>query len=177
MVRIPDRTRDLAVVSLYGIWDSMGDGRAIYAEATLHRAISDLTPLLQRPRTDVVLAGDLNIYRNWQHGSPDADRLWADRYDTVFDRLAAYGLTYRGPLRGSATDGGTCRCGLRDDCRHVNTYRTSAGNLFQLDYVFASSAVDVTRCDPADPPASRESRHRAWQLSDHLAVLVDVVLA
>src|SRR3954449_9533403 len=66
-------------VTLYGMWDSMGKGRDIYAEATLHRAISDLTPLLQRSRTDVLLAGDLNVYRNWQHGSPEGDRLWAGR--------------------------------------------------------------------------------------------------
>ena len=34
-------------VSLYGLWEEMPDFSDRYAEATLHRAISDLTPLLQ----------------------------------------------------------------------------------------------------------------------------------
>ena len=53
--------RRLTVVSLYGIWDLVGGTRDKYVEATLHRAISDLSVVFQEPAADLVLvAGNVN---------------------------------------------------------------------------------------------------------------------
>jgi len=46
-----DGGRSVTVVSLYGIWDRMLDSGDMYAEATLHRAISDLTMVFQERAT------------------------------------------------------------------------------------------------------------------------------
>jgi hypothetical protein len=89
-----DGGRRLTVVSLYGIWDRMLDSGDNYVEATLHRAISDLTVVLQERSAEYVLvAGDLNIYSY-------SDRtMWGDRRLTVLSRFAAYGLEICGPFR------------------------------------------------------------------------------
>lgn len=56
------------MVSLYGIWHTMPDSKDIYAEASLHRAPSDLALLFQARATErLVLAGDLNIWRGYGH--------------------------------------------------------------------------------------------------------------
>ena len=53
----------LTLVSLYGIWDRMTDSGNLFVEATLHRAISDLTVVFQqRAAAYVLVAGDLNLY-------------------------------------------------------------------------------------------------------------------
>ena len=53
----------LIVVSLYGIWDLVSGTRDRYVEATLHRAISDLSVVFQEPGADLTLvAGDFNLY-------------------------------------------------------------------------------------------------------------------
>lgn len=78
--------RRLTMVSLYGIWDLVGGSRDKYVEATLHRAISDLSVVFQEPCADLILvAGDFNLYsyrseaRSWiaacrcGRASPDMD--------------------------------------------------------------------------------------------------------
>lgn len=150
------------VISLYGIWEGSSDRDGIYAEATVHRAISDITPLLQSRNAErIVLAGDLNVWRGY--GS------WKDRYQTVFDRLAALGLELAGPFRAEGCpplEGCPCRQG--DDCRHVVTYRwhsKETSNPYQLDFVF-TRGVEVTGCVALD-------RERYWACSDHLPVVID----
>lgn len=157
---------DVLVISLYGLWDTMTDNGDIYAEASLHRAISDLTPLLQARRHQrVILAGDFNIYRNWS----TADRIWGPRYDTVFDRLAAYGLRYAGPQREADKPPlAGCRCRLGESCTHVQTYRhqrKQTATPYQDDYFFASEAVTVEACHASDDAA-------AWTVSDHLPLFM-----
>ena len=101
----------LTVVSLYGLWERMPDGGDIYAEATLHRVISDVTPVLQaRDRHPIVLAGDLNLWHDYP------ERVWGERYRTVFGRLAAYDLEVVGPFREPAVPApGNCVCGRPRD--------------------------------------------------------------
>ncbi len=127
-----------ALVSLYGIWDTQPGGSLISSEATLHRAISDLTPLLQS-REPVLIAGDLNIHR----GYGDAFDGWAAKYDTVFDRLAAYGVELVGPFRAEGTVLEGCPCGGGAECRHVMTRPDGSGRPRQLDWVFARGLGDV----------------------------------
>ena len=154
--------KTITVISLYGIWDR--DDRYLFAEATLHRAISDLTILLQeQQRTHVVLAGDLNIFFEWDQAEYDA--YWAARYETVFTRLAAYGLDPVGPFGNQPLAG--CACGRGDDCRHVRTFafqRKPENRLNQLDFVFATSPLQPLSCNALEDDA-------AWRYSDHLPVV------
>lgn len=87
----PDST-PVALVSLYGIWDTQPGKNWIFTEATTHRALSDLTPLMQSGE-QVVIAGDLNIL----HGYPDLDE-WMPRANTIFDRVKPYSFEVVGPF-------------------------------------------------------------------------------
>ena len=155
----------VTLVSLYGVWDR--DERWLFSEPTLHRAISDLTIVLQaRERSNVVLAGDLNIYWQWEEA---AGPPWAARYNTVFNRLAAYGLSMAGPVGESPLD--RCPCGRGRNCRHVRTYAHNgnpANKPYQLDFVFTSEATTARTCRVLDD--------EAWQHSDHLPVLAEIVV-
>ena len=161
-VGLPDLGHPLVVVSLYGVWHQpSGNG----AEATVHRAISDLTPLfLTEPR--VVVAGDLNIFRN----TNNEGQL---RFDTVFTRLHAYNLRLRGPFRSSGSQPlQDCTCGQgADGCDHVETFRLLRDNAlpYQDDYVFASEALEVVFCKPVHDPEVRELRY-----SDHWPVIASL---
>lgn len=152
----------ITVISLYGIWDR--DDRYLFSEATLHRAISDLTLLLQeKKRSHVVLAGDLNVFYQWDRATYDS--YWAPRYDTVFTRLAAYGLNLVGPFGDQPLDG--CECGRDLECRHVRTFafqRKPENRLNQLDYAFATPSLRLAECRVLDDAA-------AWHYSDHLPVI------
>ena len=95
----------LRLISLNGILDQ--DAEHLFSEATLHRAISDLTLLFQqRQRERILLAGDLNIFWQWDKSSIDGD--WAPRFNTVFDRLGAYGMDLIGPHGERPMDGCPC---------------------------------------------------------------------
>jgi hypothetical protein len=152
----------LTVVSLYGIWDLAAGTGHKYVEATLHRAISDLSVVFQQPQADLILvAGDLNLY-----DYPVGDAL-TDRSLTVWDRLAAYGLKICGPFRPS-DEPRLARCRCPDSaCRHVNTYLNGANpknRPYQLDYFLATPSLRerLTGCraDP-DPDWMTHSDHRA----------------
>jgi endonuclease/exonuclease/phosphatase family metal-dependent hydrolase len=154
--------RPLALVSLYGVWHQpSGNG----AEATVHRAISDLTPLfLTEP--GVVVAGDLNIFRNTNNEGQV-------RFDTVFTRLDAYNLRLRGPFRSSGSPPlQDCTCGQgADSCDHVETFRPLRKNAkpYQDDYVFASETLQFLSCKPVHDPEIRERRY-----SDHWPVMATI---
>jgi len=153
----------LTVVSLYGIWDLVaGPPRGSYVEASLHRAISDLSVVFQEPGADLILvAGDFNLYTY-----PVGDTL-ADRSLTVWSRLAAYGLERCGPFRPDH-EPRLARCPCPDSaCRHVNTYLHGANpknRPYQLDYFLATPPLRerLTDCwaDP-DPDWMAHSDHRA----------------
>ena len=58
-VQHPDAAQEVVLISLYGLWHTpSGNG----AEATVHRALSDLTVLFLAAQL-IVLAGDLNLFR------------------------------------------------------------------------------------------------------------------
>jgi len=153
----------LIAVSLYGIWDLInGPPRRNYVEATLHRAISDLSVVFQEPEADLILvAGDFNLYTY-----PVGDAL-TDRSLTVWDRLAAYGLEICGPFRPGG-EPRLARCPCPDSaCRHVNTYLNGANpknRPYQLDYFLATPSLRerLRGCwaDP-DPDWTAHSDHRA----------------
>lgn len=152
------------LVSLYGLWETMPDTKDIYAQATLHRALSDLALLLQARATKrVVVAGDLNIWRGY------GGKNWEPGYRSVFERLDAYGVALIGPHRAADTPLEGCPCGAGADCSHVRTYRhqrRADGTPYQNDYAFARGVA------PATCVALDDESH--WQHSDHCPLLVDL---
>jgi len=138
VVSVPG-SKPVTVVSLYGLLDERSD-------ASVHRALSDLTPLFEDRRYNrlLLLGGDLNTLCIGQVGSA---RLARDQ--GVLDRITrGFGLVdllrehirindpERGPLKG-------CKCSLGDECRHTWTYRKSRASTipYQDDYLFASRTL------------------------------------
>lgn len=163
-VATPGR-RPVTVISLYGIWDTMSDTGEIYAYASLHRALSDLTPIIQSRDAQIILAGDLNVWQGYG-GAP-----WEERYRVVFDRMASQGLKLVGPFRPDeqpALD--DCPCGPRPGCRHVATFRYQSNprnRPYQNDFVLATAelarvAVVTTVTEDA-----------LWLHSDHVPVIAE----
>jgi hypothetical protein len=93
-VEFADET--ITLVSAYALWERPSDESAwIYADASVHRLISDIATLIStEQRHRVIVAGDLNILRGYgENGS----RYWKGRYDSVFSRMEAMGLPFVGP--------------------------------------------------------------------------------
>src|SRR5690606_10810552 len=78
-----------------GATDARNPGSWMYADASTHRLISDLSALIGTQFGHRILAaGDLNILHGYgDHGS----RYWAGRYASCFSRIQALGLTFVGP--------------------------------------------------------------------------------
>jgi hypothetical protein len=79
---LPDGSK-LTLISVYGLIDSG------YSVTTLHRILSDLTPLFddRRYNAHVVLGGDLNASTQAEEGY-----LHLARHRLVFERIKAFGL-------------------------------------------------------------------------------------
>jgi endonuclease/exonuclease/phosphatase family metal-dependent hydrolase len=159
----------LTAVSVYAPWERpLGSDTPIWADASAHRLLSDLTPLIGR-RLPIVVSGDWNILRGY---GERGDSYYGGRYQTVFDRAEALGLTYIGPRFPGGRQALPWPSELPDDSDCVPTYYHSRQKpetaTRQLDFVFASRPLAnrvraVALNDPAD-----------WGPSDHCRVLIDV---
>jgi hypothetical protein len=133
----------ITVASIYGAWTSpvpWKKGGWIYADASVHRLISDLSALVASQRGHrIIVAGDLNILHG--HGDHGSD-YWRARYQTVFDRMAAIGLPFVGPQHPNGELCASWPAELPRDSRNVPTFRTAKADpssaTRQLDFVFAS---------------------------------------
>jgi endonuclease/exonuclease/phosphatase family metal-dependent hydrolase len=142
----PPTGQPVTVISAYAAWETAhrdsGSGW-IYADASAHRLISDLSVLLKAQTTHrVILAGDWNIF----HGYGDnGNAYWADRYATVFDRLSALGLMFAGPQSPDGCRAGTPPNEIPPDSLNVPTRhspgQTPGAAAHQLDFVFASRSI------------------------------------
>ena len=161
----------ITVASVYAKWERpLGRDQPCWADASAHRLLSDLTPLLwDQRRHPVVIAGDWNILHGYgEHGDP----VWAARYATVFERARSLGLRLVGPF---AVDGEKLEpwpAELPTDSRCVPTYhhsrQTPATATRQLDFVFASESI-------ADRVTARAHNSPGeWGPSDHCRILIDV---
>jgi exonuclease III len=155
-----ERAEDVTVISLYGLMDEKSD-------ASMHRSLSELTPLFEdnRHRHRLLLGGDFNVLA--APGRKDPVRA---RHLLVLERIKAFGLVDclerkrpPGPLEA-------CPCGFGDDCRHTWTkfdpQRPTVA--YQDDYLFASPALADTldTCAAYDP--------RAWaSVSDHAPIVAE----
>jgi hypothetical protein len=170
----PPAGAPLIVASMYAPWerphrDTGSDW--IYADASVHRLVSDLSALVGRQDGHrIVAAGDLNILHGYgEHGSA----YWAARYATVFSRMSALGLSFVGP---QAPEGRQAKPWPVDELpkasKNVPTYHTNhqtpATATRQLDFLFASRGlaehVRATALNAAD----------SWGPSDHCRVEIEI---
>ncbi len=163
-VTAPGR-QPLVVVSMYAPWTrphTSTGSHWILSDASAHRVVSDLSAFIGNQHHRILAAGDLNIlYGHGEHGSA----YWAARYETVFTRLAALGLSFVGPQAPQGRQADPWPAELPRTSRNVPTYhhnrQTPATATRQLDFVFASESL----ADTAQVRALNEVEH--WGPSDH----------
>lgn len=169
----PDTHEQFTLVSLYGFWESPRSKakRAwIYADASVHRLISDLSVFIaSETKHRIIAAGDLNILHGY---GEKGNEYWAKRYATVFDRMSALGLEFVGPQYPNGSKAKPRPAELPAESANVPTYHTArqgpAGATRQLDFVFASRelAPRVSVC--------ALNRPEEWGPSDHCRIAIDV---
>src|SRR5215212_6534900 len=130
----------ITLVSMYAVWGKSPPEHSlsnIYADASAHRLLSDLSGIVNDARSHRVIAvGDLNIlHRYGEHGNS----YWAARYATVFDRAEAMGLRFVGPQAPHGRQANPWPAELPEDSQDVPTYHTRRqgpmGAARQLDFV------------------------------------------
>ncbi len=159
------------VASVYSPWETATSGKNwIYADASAHRLISDLSGLIDSQRGHrLIVAGDWNILHGYgERGSP----YWQRRYQTVFDRMEALGLSFCGPQHPHGIQAEPWPNELPEHSLNVPTYRRNrndpATGTRQLDFVFASSALAPRVTVRADNGPGR------WEPSDHCRLVITV---
>jgi exonuclease III len=163
----------LILASMYAPWEefhSEARSTKIYADASVHRLISDLSAFIgHNDKHRIIAAGDLNIlYGYGEHGDP----YWASRYETVFNRMAALELSFVGPQAPHGRPAEPWPEELPQTSKNVPTYYHSHQNpasaTRQLDFVFASKA----RKDCVSVRAINEPNE--WGPSDHCRVEITI---
>jgi endonuclease/exonuclease/phosphatase family metal-dependent hydrolase len=170
---IPPSGEPFIVASLYGLWESPHrhtNSDWIYADASVHRLISDLSALIGRSSGHrIIAAGDLNIlYGYGEHGSS----YWRERYATVFARMNALGLSFIGPQLPAGRPAEPWPGELPSTSKNVPTYHTNrqtpATATRQLDFVFASSnfadRIQLTAVNDVE----------SWGPSDHCRIEIEI---
>lgn len=164
----------IVVISMYASWKkplaSTGNGRRIYADASAHRLISDISAFIgYQSKHRIIAAGDLNIlYGYGEHGSD----YWADRYKTIFTRMEALGLTFVGPQHPHGRQATPWPSELPADSLNVPTFYHSRQSpetaSRQLDFVFASKSIaEQVTVRALNDPAE-------WGPSDHCRVEIEL---
>lgn len=172
-VRHPETNEVITLISMYGSWENVHTstrGSWIYADASVHRLISDLSVFIARETGHkIIAAGDLNILHGY---GEEGSEYWARRYQTIFDRFRNLGLQFIGPQSPAGRQAHPWPEELPRESRNVPTYHTShqtcAAATRQLDFVFASSAI-----------ANRVAAHalntpQEWGGSDHCQIRIVV---
>ena len=155
--------RPVVIASVYALWDyawlPRGD-RPRYAHTSLHRAISDLTPVLDAAANGmpVILGGDFNT--SSQFPSPHREA-----FRTVHDRLSGLGL-HNVSIRPEAQLLEGCPC-VDEPCRHLQTYEGRTP--YQDDYIYVSE--DLVRCIKL---VEIERTERVQAVSDHFPLVVEI---
>lgn len=170
-------TEPFIVASMYGRWvgphPSIEASWEIYADASVHRIISDLSAFIGHddPRTHRILAaGDLNITYGYGHGSGP---YWDRRYETVFERMESIGLEFMGPQLPNGRQAEILATGEPKGSKNVVTYHlpnrtpaTASNN--QFDFAFASrgfhESINVRALNEVDE----------WGSSDHCRLLIEI---
>jgi endonuclease/exonuclease/phosphatase family metal-dependent hydrolase len=153
----------VTMVSMYGAIEYG------YAATTVHKQLSDLTPLFESKRKDqIILGGDLNCSTQLAspHGYWDAN---------LFNRIRQFGLVdLLEQTKECRTPRPDCVCDDVPNCGHVQTFRHPRSAVpWQDDYLFASTKlaeklVDCYALDDGEPDP--------WSLSDHCPIVADFEL-
>jgi len=147
---------NVTAIALYGLLDERSD-------ASVHRSLSDLTPLFENRRYNkrLVLGGDLNSWTGWPAGSPSLAR-----DESIFQRIAAFGLVdclVANPTRDNRGRLQDCPCSFGPECRHTRTRidRQHPEIPYQMDYLFASPALAerLVKCEALDLGSDSPSDH------------------
>jgi len=163
----------IIVISMYGFWERphrLTGGNRIYADASVHRLISDLSTFIGRQTNHRIIAsGDLNILFGYgEHGS----KYWASRYASVFTRLESLGLKFVGPQAPNGRHANPWPAELPPDSKNVSTFhsnrQTPETASRQLDFVFASGNI----ANHVNVFALNQPRE--WGPSDHCRIIVDL---
>ena len=174
-VQVIDTAERLTVASVYGLWESpvaSADSSWIYADASVHRVLSDISALVgQENLPPLLVSGDLNIYLGY--GDKGSD-YWKERYESVFARAAALGLIFVGPQAPDGHPAKSRPAEVPRESRNVPTFRTKPGDpasaTRQLDFVLASESL-------ADRITVRAlNGEEEWGPSDHCRVAIDLRL-
>lgn len=175
IIRIKETGEEITLVSMYAHWMNpiqMAGSKWIFADASVHRLISDLCGLIaHQKKHKVIAAGDLNILHGY---GEDGSLYWKNRYDAVFERFKALGMCFVGP---QAPEGGRQADPwpkeLPEDSFNVPTFyhnrQTSERATRQLDYVFASESI----ADRVKVKALNNLEE--WGTSDHCRILIDLI--
>ena len=169
----PPSGEPLLVVSMYAPWeephDTTGSGW-IYADASVHRLISDLSALIgQQEGHRILAAGDLNILHGYGEGG---SLYWKDRYGTAFGRMAALGLSFVGPQAPAGRPAEPWPAELPPESENVPTFHTNRQTpstaTRQLDFVFASRGLaERVRVRALNAP-------HEWGPSDHCRLEIEI---
>jgi endonuclease/exonuclease/phosphatase family metal-dependent hydrolase len=174
-LRVADVVRDgqvvVKVASMYAPWERARRGSVIYADASAHRLLSDLSGLISRRNHRIVAAGDLNILRGYgEHGNAYSEA----RYATVFDRAEAMGLRCLGPQAPNGRQAQPWPAELPQDSVNVPTYhtrvQTPATATRQLDFVFVSEAI------AGQVSAAARNAVDDWGPSDHCEIDIAITV-
>jgi endonuclease/exonuclease/phosphatase family metal-dependent hydrolase len=169
----PDTREKYTIISMYAPWEhphTSTESSWIYADASAHRLISDLSGLVGQERGHHVLAaGDLNILYGY---GENGNQYWAARYRTIFDRFGMVGLYFVGPQSPNGRQADPWPTELPRESANVPTFHTNqqtpATATRQLDFVFASRDIApiVKTCALNDPGV--------WGPSDHCRIRIDL---
>ncbi len=163
----------LVVVSMYGLWEGVqasAKGKWFFADGSVHRILSDLSAFIGRkPSHRIIAAGDLNILYGY---GENCDLYWKRRYQTVFERMDALGLSFVGPQYPNGRQACPWPEELPRESKNVPTFRNNRNDprtaKRQLDFVFVSKslseAVSVRALNEADQ----------WGPSDHYQIEIDI---
>jgi len=173
-IRIKASGEEITLVSMYANWMNpiqQTGSRWIFADASAHRLISDLSGLIGSQKGHkIIAAGDFNILFGYgEYGS----LYWKQRYGTVFERFKALDLCFVGP---QAPEGGRQADPwpneLPEGSLNVPTFyhnkQTPASATRQLDFVFASESI----ADRVKVKALNGAEE--WGPSDHCRIMIEL---
>ena len=142
-VRLPNG--HVTLISAYALWERLCSGkqRPIYADASAHRIISDISALIDSRNHRIIVAGDFNIFHGYGDGGSE---YWKARYATVFSRFDALGFAFVGPQASEGQrQASPAPPELPRDSKNVPTFYTNMQKpetaAHQLDFVWASRSI------------------------------------
>lgn len=163
----------IILLSMYGFWEKSHEltgSNWLYADASVHRVISDLSTFIGTQRNHRIIAsGDLNILFDYgENGS----KYWASRYASVFTRMESLGLKFVGPQAPNGRQADPWPSELPTNSKNVPTFysnrQTPETASRQLDFVFASEKLaDNVRAVAINDPSD-------WGPSDHCKILIEI---